>query len=611
MAKDSLQLRPLQGWLKSLGCFSGVGLLSSSLVISTVLLAEHSQAAAPTETEAAAEHSIPEHIQATATPIPDLPLATPDPSPRAVSTLDVPPAPEPVAAPAPPEVSEPEPLPPPTIAPPAMLEPEPAPAVSSPPPAVLSEDAPAPMPSAASPEPGRSGGGSRMIDGSDDYSVGATSAGDMPNAVILRERSTGCQQVMQGSQVSGCGPIRALPGQAPLGEMGPGQTAPGQTGPGVNVPGLRPHVQLAEDSLGPSGSGSRFGNLRPSMAPVASPLTQQGGNASMMAGYSVTFPRGMVNPVQVAVSSFGQTLSQSWDVQNYFARTPRPAGLLGNGDRSLLFPLSLPAPLTSAFGWRTHPIFGDTRFHSGVDFGADQGTPVVAVLSGRVNTADFIGGYGLTVVLDHGSGSHETLYGHLSEIYVRPGQVVRQGEVIGRVGSTGNSTGPHLHFEVRQLTAQGWVAIDPAQRLEGAIAGLMTILQGGDPSKLPEIAIASQPIDVAAQWSANRTANQANLWAYQQPRQPFLLSQAQQPQAPQTNLEQAIASVVQSLEHSPRTHTIPTYNAPTHSAPIHSVSGYNTPARNTLQPSQPTLPSDTPLSKAPKPTPISLANVGE
>jgi len=141
----------------------------------------------------------------------------------------------------------------------------------------------------------------------------------------------------------------------------------------------------------------------------------------------------------------------------------------GNGNASLMFPLTIPASITSAFGWRIHPISGTGRFHAGTDLAAPTGTPVVAAYSGQVDTARFMGGYGLAVVLAHGS-TEQSLYAHLSEIFVQPGQQVQQGEVIGRVGSTGYSTGPHLHFEFRELTSQGWVALNPGLVLENALA---------------------------------------------------------------------------------------------------------------------------------------------
>ena len=105
--------------------------------------------------------------------------------------------------------------------------------------------------------------------------------------------------------------------------------------------------------------------------------------------------------------------------------------------------------ITSGFGWRMHPILGYQRFHSGIDFGADYGTVINAADSGTIIFAGWYGGYGNAVIIDHGGGI-TTLYGHTSELYVSEGQTVQRGQAIAAVGSTGLSTGPHLHFEVRQ-----------------------------------------------------------------------------------------------------------------------------------------------------------------
>ncbi len=136
------------------------------------------------------------------------------------------------------------------------------------------------------------------------------------------------------------------------------------------------------------------------------------------------------------------------------------------------FPLPAPVPITSGFGWRRHPILGDRRMHRGTDLGAPHGTPVVAAFSGRVTTARSLRGYGLTVTVEHESGAQDSLYAHLSEIAVRPGQWVQAGAMLGRVGSTGLSTGPHLHFELRQRTAEGWQHFDPGPHLRWAMAQL-------------------------------------------------------------------------------------------------------------------------------------------
>ncbi len=113
----------------------------------------------------------------------------------------------------------------------------------------------------------------------------------------------------------------------------------------------------------------------------------------------------------------------------------------------IAFPTIANAPVTSEFGWRLHPITGERKFHSGIDFGASFGTPIYAVEAGTVDFAGEKGGYGNTVVIKHTKLS--TLYGHARALYVAVGERVTRGQVIAAVGSTGMSTGPHLHFEVR------------------------------------------------------------------------------------------------------------------------------------------------------------------
>lgn len=114
---------------------------------------------------------------------------------------------------------------------------------------------------------------------------------------------------------------------------------------------------------------------------------------------------------------------------------------------AMIWPVS--GPITSPYGWRTHPIFGTQRYHSGIDIGADYGEPIRAADSGVVIYADWMGGYGKTIIIDHGGGI-STLYAHASELVAGEGLRVYKGQVVSRVGSTGYSTGPHLHFEVRQ-----------------------------------------------------------------------------------------------------------------------------------------------------------------
>lgn len=115
---------------------------------------------------------------------------------------------------------------------------------------------------------------------------------------------------------------------------------------------------------------------------------------------------------------------------------------------------------SSPFGYRIHPVLGYARFHSGCDISAPSGTTIRATAAGRITCADWLGGYGLAVTIDHGNGL-STLYGHCSSVSVKSGDYVRKGQVVAQVGSTGMSTGPHCHYEVHQNGTQ----IDPAPYL--------------------------------------------------------------------------------------------------------------------------------------------------
>ena len=141
-------------------------------------------------------------------------------------------------------------------------------------------------------------------------------------------------------------------------------------------------------------------------------------------------------------------------------------GVGGQGETAMRLPVA--GRVTSGFGERFHPILGYERFHAGVDLGASWGAPIVAAADGRVVSAGWRGGYGRAVEIAHASGL-ETLYGHMSRIAAAPGQLVHQGEVIGYVGSSGLSTGPHVHFEV----LKGGRAINP-----------MGVKLGGGPGQL-------------------------------------------------------------------------------------------------------------------------------
>ena len=108
----------------------------------------------------------------------------------------------------------------------------------------------------------------------------------------------------------------------------------------------------------------------------------------------------------------------------------------------------LETELTSAFGYRVHPIYGDIRFHYGTDFPAVSGTPILAFADGNVIAAQVFGGYGQSVLIDHGNGL-TSFYAHCSVLDVSLGDTVSRGQTVAQVGATGNVTGPHLHFELQ------------------------------------------------------------------------------------------------------------------------------------------------------------------
>lgn len=138
------------------------------------------------------------------------------------------------------------------------------------------------------------------------------------------------------------------------------------------------------------------------------------------------------------------------------SRTQSAAGSdqIVHGSGTFIWPCS--GPITSPFGYRTHPIFGTTIYHSGIDIAVDYNTPIHAADGGTIILAGWCGGYGNAVIIDHGNGL-QTLYGHNTSVAVSEGQVVSQGQVVAYSGSTGYSTGPHCHFEVRQ----NGEAVDP------------------------------------------------------------------------------------------------------------------------------------------------------
>ncbi len=130
--------------------------------------------------------------------------------------------------------------------------------------------------------------------------------------------------------------------------------------------------------------------------------------------------------------------------------------------------------ITSSYGYRVHPLRLSTEYHSGIDIANEAGTPVRATADGVVRHAGWAQGYGMCAVLDHGFG-YSTLYGHMSEIVAKEGTVVKRGQIIGRMGSTGTSTGNHVHYEVWT----GGLPRDPMKYLQaGATAAASGLFDG-------------------------------------------------------------------------------------------------------------------------------------
>lgn len=144
---------------------------------------------------------------------------------------------------------------------------------------------------------------------------------------------------------------------------------------------------------------------------------------------------------------YDEMTAASEEISEMIERNKYQAAGYVTGSGSMMWPVT--GEITSPFGWRTHPIFGRQIYHSGLDIAAEYGTPIVAAQSGIVIHSGWIDGYGNTVMIDHGGGI-VSLYGHNQSLAVDEGQTVNKGQIISYCGSTGNSTGPHCHFEVRR-----------------------------------------------------------------------------------------------------------------------------------------------------------------
>ncbi len=161
-------------------------------------------------------------------------------------------------------------------------------------------------------------------------------------------------------------------------------------------------------------------------------------------------------PAESTIGNEGEAALLFAQSMNQFDRL-QEVRLDGKADESMWSWLSNTMPsiwpvkgrISSSFGTRSDPFNGEGYFHSGIDISAVGGQPVVATADGRVTKAGWAGALGRCVEIHHGRNGLSTIYGHMMQIYVRPGQVVRRGEVIGRTGSTGRATGKHVHYGVR------------------------------------------------------------------------------------------------------------------------------------------------------------------
>lgn len=161
---------------------------------------------------------------------------------------------------------------------------------------------------------------------------------------------------------------------------------------------------------------------------------------------------GNLSQIKDDKAKYEQALAELEETSLQLERMIRGAQSGGNpafsGTGTLMWPSASSTTITSPFGMRFHPILKQYKLHTGIDIGASNGSNILAADSGTVISAGWMGGYGQATIIDHGDGV-STLYAHQSQILVKNGQQVGKGEVIGKVGSTGWSTGPHLHFEVR------------------------------------------------------------------------------------------------------------------------------------------------------------------
>ena len=215
--------------------------------------------------------------------------------------------------------------------------------------------------------------------------------------------------------------------------------------------GLAGMLTLAQPSAASSTTELRDNDL--AAAPAAPHPELVGAPRILFVGINPVPASSMADRPALAIGRAGDLEGRPLALIVKFGASTKAGG--GSAKQDLL-PQTGRRRVTSGYGLRWDPLGAGWRAHAGVDLAAAYGSPVVASANGRVSAARWQGGYGLLVALDHGAGV-ETRYGHLSQLSVQEGQVVKKGDVIGYVGSTGRSTGPHLHYEVRE----GGRAVDP------------------------------------------------------------------------------------------------------------------------------------------------------
>jgi murein DD-endopeptidase MepM/ murein hydrolase activator NlpD len=327
-----------------------------------------------------------------------------------------------------------------------------------------------------------------------DYKLGGTY--QAPNSVIITERSSGCKATLPtGQAISGSLCAKPTGNQRVAGnsKTSPSWLKRSQNAKLASVPVVRPIATTSHTSRwrSPQAASNNVATriaasvtkseYRPSrFIPNPSEFSTTRVSATPIAPSGGTLPTPMADG---NVAPRASTVAYDFPLASTLPQIPY-AGRVAYSGQGMMFPVSIPSPITSLFGWRIHPITGGRRFHAGTDIGAPMGTPILAAAKGQVESADWMGGYGLAVTINH-SSAQQTLYGHMSQIFVRPGQWVEPGTVIGQVGSTGNSTGPHLHFEVRHLSPNGWVAVDPGVHLDTGLSNLLQSLQTAQLTKQP------------------------------------------------------------------------------------------------------------------------------